>query len=858
MKKITSAFILILAAGASAQETFVDEIELSSNTNISVAAGDILKIGYLKADSQVVVAKTGAGKLVLASVGGGGSVLVEVQEGTLASAKPGDLPQFGDIPVGMHVDVTKTSTLTILRSNGTNYVSKIVDAAGSGHSLNNWWWGLPYLSGETLNGLPVLDFGAFKNGSSFNGNAGMLGNTSPSVPIKEYFFVWKDRDDTIDAPLVDGQEFSGPCVIGSDPSLWTRNLGGNGSGFGMYKLSMSGAVYQNMRLDGRAIDLNYRVPRGFHVFHNRITSPTENKPQFSTLGYSSPYQGGFVLAELLVYSNLLSQAEGEYVEAYLSSKWFGAKLDVKLAQDAVLDVSEVKFNIGTMEIAGEASLVGASNFCCRTIVRGSTNVVVNGLFSFDGSQTADAPAIRFEGDALLSVSGAGNIDEVRTASGKLVKSGSGTLTAADVVAGSICVEEGALCISPLSVRSGEFHVDAAKKVAADEVDGRKLVSRWEDVDGNGFYFTASNRKPNYDTSRTVRRPYLTEGFANGLPVVDFGSFADANHVEGWGALLESSKSYGDADGVKDVYVAWADCPDVKNLPYAVEKTKFYGPCLFGAQYYWYRGAGGAGESFPMHYSSAPGRMYGDLRIDGTKVSGTSFRPGDGMHVLAQRITSTGAPMQQIGGNYQTPVSKGDGAASVAGVFGGLRIGEVLMFKTTLSDRRRLRLESQLCAKWLGKGNVWEYDAVEVAESAAFDHPYADLAAASLKLAGKISAKSVAPGALEILGPEAEIDGALRLDGNSMLKLAYDAQSGSFMCAKVSSLDVVGRAKVEVAGVASLASLAGREFRVFETEGFSSRVKLDVPGAAGMKAYLTGKDGGVYLSFEPNGLMMIVR
>ena len=92
MKKITSAFILILAAGASAQETFVDEIELSSNTNISVAAGDVLKIGYLKADSQVVVAKTGAGKLVLASVGGGGSVLVDVQEGTLASAKPGDLP----------------------------------------------------------------------------------------------------------------------------------------------------------------------------------------------------------------------------------------------------------------------------------------------------------------------------------------------------------------------------------------------------------------------------------------------------------------------------------------------------------------------------------------------------------------------------------------------------------------------------------------------------------------------------------------------------------------------------------------------------------------------------------------------
>jgi hypothetical protein len=667
----------------------------------------------------------------------------------------------------MHVDISKSATLSITVKNGTNCVSKITDAAGSGHSLNYWWgsWGYPYLTGETLNGLPILDFGAFSNGSTFTGNSGMLGNNSPSIPLKEYFFVWKDRDDIIDAPLVDGKEFSGPCVIGSDPSLWTRNLGGGGQGFGMYKETMSGAVYQNMRLDGRPINLNYRVPRGFHVFHNRLTSEPENKPLFSTLGYSSPCKGGFVLAELLVYSNLLSQADGEYVEAYLSSKWLGAKLDVKLAQDAVLDVSAVKFDIGSMDVAGTALVLGASNFCCRTLVRGSTNIVVDGLFSFDGAVTPDAPELVFSGDARIGVAGTGRVDAVTASTGRLVKLGTGALMAADVQAGEISVEEGCLCISPLLVRTGEFHVDASEQVTVSNVDGRDLVSRWDDVNGNGFHFTASSRKPNFDTSRSVRQPYLTRDFANGLPVVDFGSFADVNHADGWGALLKSSRSYGDSDGIKDIYVAWADYPDVKNLPYSVEKTKFYGPSLFGAQYYWYRGAGGAGESFPMHYASAPGRMYGDLRIDGTKVSGTAFRPGDGMHVLAQRISSTGAPMEEIGGNYQSPVKTGDGTVSVSGVFGGLRIGEVLMFKSALPDHRRIRLESQLCAKWLGKDNVWEYGTVEVASGAELVHPYADLNAAELRLAGRISARSVTPGTLEISGCNAEIDGELRLDSD---------------------------------------------------------------------------------------------
>ena len=45
----------------------------------------------------------------------------------------------------------------------------------------------------------------------------------------------------------------------------------------------------------------------------------------------------------------------------------------------------------------------------------------------------------------------------------------------------------------------------------------------------------------------------------------------------------------------------------------------------------------------------------------------------------------------------------------------------------------MRLSSQLCAKWLGKANAWEYESVEVAEGSRLVHPYADLLVGELKL-----------------------------------------------------------------------------------------------------------------------------
>ena len=221
-----SAAALALAASGEGEGKLLESLVLNADTNIVVAAGETLKVEYLTVESPLTLTKSGEGKLELAIVSGGENLSVDVAGGTLASSRPAALTDYGECPVGMHVDISLDSTLVKSVKNGTNFVSKIKDAADTDKQFSSWGgvWGSPFLTGEKLNGLQVLDFGQF----NVKGSQGMLG--TPSILLKEYFYVWRDRDDVIDRPLVNGKEFNGPCVIGNNPSLFSRNVGGGGNG----------------------------------------------------------------------------------------------------------------------------------------------------------------------------------------------------------------------------------------------------------------------------------------------------------------------------------------------------------------------------------------------------------------------------------------------------------------------------------------------------------------------------------------------------------------------------------------------------------------------------------------------------
>jgi hypothetical protein len=157
-------------------------------------------------------------------------------------------------------------------------------------------------------------------------------------------------------------------------------------------------------------------------------------------------------------------------------------------------------------------------------------------------------------------------------------------------------------------------------------------------------------------------------------------------------------------------------------------------------------------------------------------------------------------------------------STVQGIFGGCLLGEVLMFRDYLSDDFRMRLSSQLCAKWLGKANAWEYESVEVAEGSRLVHPYADLLVGELKLDGAIAAKSVRAGKLVLDGGTGAIEGELVLGEGDELSVAYDQESGAIANAAVGQLTVAGRANLKLEGAGRLANLAGGKFKLFGISG----------------------------------------
>ena len=879
MKKIfASVFAAALALAASGEEdVIIDSLVLDADTNIVVAAGETLKVEYLMVDTPLTLTKSGEGKLELAIVSGGENLSVDVAGGTLASSRPAALTDYGEYPVGMHVDISLDSTLVKSVKNGTNFVSKIRDAAGSIHTLNNWWMGLPFLTGEKFNGLQVLDFGEF----NVSGSAGMLGNNTPEVILREYFYVWRDRDDVIDRPLNNEKEFCGPCVIGNHGDLYTRGQGGGGKGFQINSVGVSEIMKTNIRLDGKSVAYTERVPRGFHLIHNKVTKENgKYNPSFSTLGYSDGYKGGCVVAEVLVFSNLLSSAKARHIESYLSSKWFGAKIaSLKLGEGAELDVTKVKFDIGVLDVAGEARVKGTENLVCSTLTRASTNVLVNGAITLDGAGLAAAPNLMFPADADLGVAGRVRVDEVFAETGTLVKRGAGELVVANHDATALKVEGGTLEISPLSVRRGEYHLDATKSETIKfgtktNDEGAPLISAWQDMNDSSRAFKPTTwRKPGYDSSRLVRAPFMRENAVGDLPMVDFGTFADVNHPEGWGASLEGDPSFDASKGLHDIFAVWMDYPEVKNYPYAVDGIKNWGPCFFGYEYNWFRGQGGNGTGFPVHYLNCAGGMWlpkntGLVYVDGVEVSGAETVIGDGVHVLAQRVHEIGVgggvvypgtSLQSLGGAWQASVYVDDNPNNrVQGVFGGCLLGEVLMFRDYLSDVFRMRLSSQLCAKWLGKANAWEYESVEVAEGSRLVHPYADLLVGELKLDGAIAAKSVRAGKLVLGGGTGAIEGELVLGEGDELSVAYDQESGAIANAAVGQLTVAGRANLKLEGAGRLANLAGSKFKLFATASESFTEKLAVAPGSGVKAYLVGEDDGVYLKLESAGMMVIVK
>ena len=234
-----------------------------------------------------------------------------------------------------------------------------------------------------------------------------------------------------------------------------------------------------------------------------------------------------------------------------------------------------------------------------------------------------------------------------------------------VVFSGVCfVSFGAQAALPAGVPAPTFHVDAW---AADTLvtekgeDGRDYVTRWNDASGGSRYATSDANKC----------PWL--GVENGLPYVDFGVCSKMSEVQKGvnGYLKWSWTDY----SVREVFLVLADYDEENRSQFLLSNN---------GSYDFHRGADGA--LFIGQYASANVRN-GVIEVDGEPQPYTYSLPS-GFHFIHLRTT----------GNVSANRFASDRDNYTVG---GLRLREVIVYDTVLTDAQAQAISTYLKGKWGG-------------------------------------------------------------------------------------------------------------------------------------------------------------
>ena len=249
-----------------------------------------------------------------------------------------------------HVDADDASTLVTEEVNGTNFVRRWDDALGNGIYATNYVWShsfyndptnrSPFISEESLNGRPVVDFGSLLYGAYTNaaglgiGHGGSLRwNSRMSSGAREAFTVTRDTVDVKTLYSVVGSKY-GPAYL-CDPESqhgYRHQLVNNNYPYISYDNGYNGSIKNGkIYVDGTVRGFkSWRPTEGFHVFNFQLANENFIQPQW--FGYSRPKDGntyayawgGTKIAEYLIFPNVLSNDVRSAIYSALRTKWFGA------------------------------------------------------------------------------------------------------------------------------------------------------------------------------------------------------------------------------------------------------------------------------------------------------------------------------------------------------------------------------------------------------------------------------------------------------------------------------------------------------------------------------------------------------
>lgn len=281
---------------------------------VEIANGASLKVAKI---SGKVLTKTGEGQLGVTSGSLPNRVIVQggcVKQ--LPSPEPTGACVLADDAV-FHVAADEIATLDTVLEGGTNFLERWHDLSAARNVA--WYPGSktagcrrPWISEDTLNGLPTIDFGETGDGGSTLSLARSIDNA------RSIYVVYKALRTSDYAVLGTSGETSLDAG-GSTHSFYSDFLSGSNSRL-LYGWNNAHVTSGDIFMDGNKVAYNANVGSGYHLveFHTRAGAHVSSIARDRNMMRN----GGVRIAEVLIYDRELTAPERTATRNYLLDKWF--------------------------------------------------------------------------------------------------------------------------------------------------------------------------------------------------------------------------------------------------------------------------------------------------------------------------------------------------------------------------------------------------------------------------------------------------------------------------------------------------------------------------------------------------------
>ena len=373
-----------------------------------------------------------------------------------------------------------------------------------------------------------------------------------------------------------------------------------------------------------------------------------------------------------------------------------------------------------------------------------------------------ADSITWEGTTNLTMTAAttvevpaGTTSVIEELSGAyaLTKTGGGTLEIRYVktASASVVVAEGRVRFAnprPDDIfAKAYFHVDASdtSTMTIETVNGTNFVTRWNDVDGRTErYATLCLTEYTWRDNPQNRKPFLREGFQNGLPVVDFGSLVCRQLTNAFGRALGHGAAMTfdrTSPCIKEGFTVASDVDRVSEL----KKLSIWTKDIYGMSYFSHEtsycfvrasGAYAGSDGWGIMHGNANNNDYfatgKSVWYDGTLITGSpnGTHPTAGFHIVRIHPTTDSAS-HTVFRNFAAEYISNTPSRS----YGGQRIAEYVLFtnktetgESAMTTNEVTAVNRYLRVKWFPQS----ISAVTVARGASLDvDPSSNLAIKSL-------------------------------------------------------------------------------------------------------------------------------